>query len=152
MSAIEEIYLRAKDAHEKAKNRLLRINEVKKIVSGLWSDLFDLYENDSIEWRIVDKGRKEHTAWWTVPTISDYAKELEAANLNVIIQVIETITGKEKIIKTPRLKKEDSENNHTLNQITGRTRWDFFSELHRRYKPGFVLMVIFLLLYLGWPR
>ena len=85
MATIEEIYVRAKNAHEKTKNRLLRIDEVKEIVAELWSELFSLYEKNSIEWRIIDKGRREHTDWWSVPTTSDYAKDMEVAIILITI-------------------------------------------------------------------
>jgi hypothetical protein len=147
---IEEIYLRVKEAHNKTKNQLLRIDEVKEIVSKLWEDLFNLYEKDSIEWRIIDKGRKEHTDWWSAPTVSNYAKDKEATNLKVIIQVVEKITGKVKLPKASIPTNNETENSFKLNLVTGRTRWDFLSELHRHYKLQFVIVAILLFLYLEW--
>ncbi|MEW8333109.1 MAG: hypothetical protein AB2728_07750 [Candidatus Thiodiazotropha sp.] len=151
MPTLEELYSRAKDAHEKAQKRLLRIEEVKGIVTALWDDLSTSYEKDSVEWRIVDKTRSEHTDWWTVPTMSSYAKDLEVYNLYVIIKVIETITGKEPQPNNIVNKEVEALIDHQLNKITGRTKWDVFSELHRRYKLWFLIIVIALLLYLGWP-
>ncbi|MEW8003413.1 MAG: hypothetical protein AB2827_11535 [Candidatus Thiodiazotropha sp.] len=86
--------MKAKDAHSRCINGTLRIEEVKDIVINLWSELYSSFQEDSEEWRIVDKARKEHTDWWSVPTMSNYVKPDDAHNINVIIQTIEIITGK----------------------------------------------------------
>ncbi|MCG8064883.1 MAG: hypothetical protein N0C89_12155 [Candidatus Thiodiazotropha endolucinida] len=86
--------MKAKDAHSRCINGTLHIEEVKDIVNNLWSELYSSFQEDSEEWRIVDKARKEHTDWWSVPTMSNYVKPDDAHNINVIIQTIEIITGK----------------------------------------------------------
>jgi len=152
MHTIESVYTRAKDAHAKCQNRTIRIGEVKELIVVLWEDLFSIYREGSTEWRTIDRVRKEHTDWWTVPELSDYAQSLEQNNIYVILKVIEKLTGKG-VIKTAPHKDNllNSFIDEKLNQTTGRTKWDFFSELHRYYRWSFFIVAVGLLAYLGWP-
>lgn len=136
MASIENIYVKAKDAHSRCIKGTLRLDEVKDIVNSLWSELYSAFQEDSEEWRIVDKARKEHADWWRVPTMSNYVKPDDAHNVNVIIQTIEIITGKN--IKRQVVKQTKPV---IKNSVKSKSIWPVIKKQWDTYKLAVVLLM-----------
>ena len=145
MSTLEKVYERAVEAREKCKRRVLLQSEVQEQVKELWSELLGAYPEDSEQWRIADRSRREHTNWWSVPKMSQYAEKDDCVNIEVIIRTIEEISGKS-ASRTPQAvtKKHSEVGSHQTPRavVTGRTGWDIFETYKDRYGKKFVLGVI----------
>lgn len=144
MKSISEIYDQAKVNYAGCVKGTLTIEEAKSTCAKLWDNLFLLYEEGSQNWRIVDKARKDHTDWWSVSTMSNYASDTDANNFKHIFLTIEKITDKSPRQLDVSIQKKRKE--FSSPKVTGRTSWDFLSELHREYGIVFIVVGILLLL------
>lgn len=94
MTTLECVYDRAVDALSRCKRRLLLQPEVQILVNEIWDELEALYPSGSEQWRIIDRSKREHTNWWSVPTMSQYVKGVDCGNIEVLVSTIEEVFGK----------------------------------------------------------
>ena len=145
MSTLEKIYERAVETRDKCRRRVLLQSEVQEQVKELWSELLGAYPEDSEQWRIADRSRREHTDWWSVPKMSQYAEKDDCVNIEVVIRTIEEISGKSALSKPRSVAKKHTDVRFHLTPsaaVTGRTAWDIFEIYKDRYGKKFLLAII----------
>ena len=157
MATLEKIYERAVEARDKCRRRVLLQSEVQEQVKELWFELLGAFPEDSEQWRIVDRSKREHTDWWSVPKMPQYAEKDDCVNIEVVIRTIEEISGKS-ASRSPRAVAKKLTNIGPAPTpsvaVTGRTAWDIFETYKNRYGIkfflGLIVAVALLLAFVHW--